>query len=238
MTRFLSTVFLLLTLSAPCMPFAAQGAFAGQATSAAQAPADVPPSTSPTATSSAILGPGLENLKQALTTLRPEKWKASGAITGEVAANIESIRRDLDETLPPLLSAADASPSSVPQMLPVYRNIEALYDVLVRVAEVSTLAAPGPQSAALQQATTSLQAGRRELGDHLQSAAQSEDHQLSDLQSKLRTIQATPAPPAPVCPPPPAPVKKTKPRPKPAVKPTQPSVTAPASSPSTPAPNQ
>jgi hypothetical protein len=177
---------------------------------AAQTPA------SEAASASGVMRPALDSLRQALLTLRPERWKASPQVTGESAQDVASIERDLDTTLPPLLSAADAAPASATQLLPAYRNVEALYDVVVRVTQTAVISAPAQQSAALQQATAALQQSRRDLGDLLDAAANSGERQLRDTQTRLRTLQATPPPPAPVCPPPPPPpVKKAKPRAKP-----------------------
>ena len=156
--------------------------------------------------------PALESLRQALLTLRPERWKAPSQIAGESASDVGSIDRDLDTTLPPLLAAADAAPNSTTQLLAAYRNVEALYDVVVRVTQTAVLAAPSQQSRDLQQATEELQQSRRDLGDLLNAAAQSEERQLRDTQGRLRAIQATVAPAPPVCPPPPPPVKKARPR--------------------------
>jgi hypothetical protein len=165
---------------------------------------------------SAVMRPALDSLRQALLTLRPEKWKTAAQVAGESSSDVASIERDLDTTLPPLLASADAAPGSTTQLLPAYRNVEALYDVVVRVTQTAVLSAPQQQSAALQQATATLQQSRRDLGDLLDAAAQGNERQLRDTESRLRTIQAMPPPPAPVCPPPPAPpVKKAKPRVKP-----------------------
>jgi hypothetical protein len=169
---------------------------------------------------SAVMRPAIESLRQALLTIRPERWKTSSQITGQSTSDVGSIERDLDTTLPPLLSSADAAPASTTQLLPAYRNVDALYDVVVRVTQTAILAAPTQQSMALQQATAALQQSRRDLGDLLDAAAQSNERELHDTQALLRTIQAAPPPPAPVCPPPPAPpVKKAKPRVKPKLKP-------------------
>jgi hypothetical protein len=216
-TRIRSTVTLLLLSAAPLAaqtapPRPPSPAVATSAPAAAPGPAALP---------SAILRPALDSLQQAVAIARPDKWKAASAVIAESANDIQSIQRDLGQTLPPLLSAADASPGSLPQLLPAYRNVEALYDVLVRVTQTSVLAAPAQQSTALQQATMNLQQARRQFGDLLDSAAQSQDRHLHDLQTKLTSLQSAPSPPAPVCPTP-APAKKPKPRPKPAAKPATP----------------
>lgn len=173
--------------------------------------------------------PAIETLRQTIWILRPEKWKASDAIRQETSANIDSIHRDLTNTLPSLLTAADQTPDSVSRMLPAYRNIEALYDVLLRVVQVANLTAPKQQSAALDHARASLEDARRTLGDHLNSAALAQDQQVHGLQAALRAVPPAAAPVA--CPPPP-PVKKHRTRRKPAKKP----ASAPASQPSHAAP--
>jgi len=159
--------------------------------------------------------PALDTLAQALEVLRPEKWKASDAIKQETISNIDSIHRDIQTTLPQLLATADAAPNSVSQLLPAYRNVEALYDVLLRVAQVGNLAAPGQQSAVIDHARARLEDARRALGDHLNSTALTQEQQVHRLQAALRAV---PPPPAPVVCPTPAPAKKTRHRRKPAAK--------------------
>jgi hypothetical protein len=168
-------------------------------------------------TVSATMQPALDTLTQTLEVLRPEKWKASDAIREETISNIDSIHRDIRSTLPQLLATADAAPNAVSQLLPAYRNVEALYDVLLRVGQVANLAAPSQQSAAIDHARASLEDARRTLGDHVNSAAQAQEQQVHRLQAALRAVPP-PAPPV-VCPKP-APVKKHKRTKKPAPKPT------------------
>ncbi|MEO6911790.1 MAG: hypothetical protein ABI158_12795 [Edaphobacter sp.] len=163
------------------------------------------------ATPSAMLQPGLDKLQQALGVLRTDKWKTSGAEREEANTNIASIRNDLETVLPSLLTAADGAPGSVAQVLPAYRNVEALYDVLLRVSEAGRLSAPSQQSAALEEARASLEDGRRALGESLQAAALKQEQQVHTLQAAIRAVPPAPAPVA--CPPPP-PVKKHRPRKK------------------------
>ncbi|HTD96017.1 MAG TPA: hypothetical protein VK627_03785, partial [Edaphobacter sp.] len=199
--RLFSSALLLATLCGSGAAFAAQDSVPSQ-----------PSAAQTSKTPSAILQPALDTLRQTLELLQPERWKTSNAIREEADANINSIRRDLDATLPPLLAAADGAPNSVVQVLPVFRNVEALYDVLLRVSEAGKTSAPSQQSTALDQAITSLEAGRRALGDSIQSAALAQEQQVHDQQAALRAIPPAPAP-APCAPPPP--VKKRKPPPKP-----------------------
>ncbi len=205
--RLLSSALLFTIL---CAPVAAV---------AAQTPANPSPATGQASrTPSAMLQPALDTLQQAVGMVRLDKWKTSGAVRDETDANISSIRRDIETTLPPLLADADRAPDSVARVLPAFRNIGALYDVLLRVAQVGRLSAPSAQSAALDQAMANLEDGRRALGDRLQVAALAQEKQVGDLKAALRAVPPAPAPTPVPCPPTP-PAKKRRPQPKPAQKP-------------------
>ncbi len=144
------------------------------------------------ATASSVLSPSLTQLRQSLGNLRIDKWKAPGPVRQEASGNIGSITRDLDGTLPGLLATADNAPGAVSKNLPVFRNVDALYDVLLRVVETADLAAPENDTDSLHRALASLEDARRSLGDSLESAALSTEQQLTDSKSLVRA-QATPA---------------------------------------------
>jgi hypothetical protein len=186
------TSLILLTLCGPALLLAAQ-------TQPNTAPATLP--TAPGTPPSATLQPSLDVLRTALVTLRVDRWKASNAIRDEAQANIGSIQRDVQTTLPALLATADAAPTSAAKALSVYRNVEALYDVTLRVDAAARLAAPADQMSALDQALARLDDSRRALGDQLQQTTAAQEGQIVHLQAALKAIP----PPAP---PPPPPVVK------------------------------
>jgi hypothetical protein len=166
---------------------------------------------------SATLQPALDVLKQAVNGVKTEKWKTSAAVRSETDANLASIRRDLEATLPPLLATADAAPDSTVKVLPPYRNVEALYDVVLRIDAAARLSAPVDQASALDQALARLDDSRRALGDQLQRNAGATEKQVADLQAALKAVPPPPPPPVPVaCPVVPAKKKTTKPAAKPA----------------------
>ena len=171
------------------------------------------------------LQPKLQPLTQVIAGLEVDRWKATRQVKDTMAANIESMRKDLSQTLPGLLATADASPDSLTALLPVSRNISALYDVVLRVTVVADNAAPQPQAQAMAEALAGLDAGRRGMNERVQKAAEGQQAQMAELRKTLATLKisaAAPVPPlpAPVCP---APVvKKKKPAPKPAPKPATP----------------
>ncbi len=181
----------------------------------AQAPASAPAqlNASSPAAPSEILKPGLDDLRVTLGALKLEKWK-KGTIRDEADANINTIQRDLQETLPPLLATADAAPGTISKVLPVTRNVDAVYDVLVHVVEGARVVAPGDQVGLLQHSLGKLEKARVALDEQLEQTAAAQEKQMADLRNTVQTqtaqlhAAATP-PPVPVCPAP-APAKKKK----------------------------
>jgi hypothetical protein len=188
--------------------------------SEAQAPAGNAPVAAPQVSATApssTLQPSLDILKQALASITIDHWKASSAIRSEAAANLQSVQRDMQTTLPSLLAAADAAPDSPAKTLPVFRNVDALYDVMLRLDAAARLAAPKDQMSALDQSLSALSDARHSLGDQLQSAAEMQDTRVIRLQAALKAVPAPAPPPAPAaCTPPPAKKRRTKPAAKPA----------------------
>ena len=165
----------------------APGLYAQDLPAAQPAPATA--SATAPATASSLLQPSLDQLRQSLSRLRLDKWKAPGPLREETNGNIGSITRDLDGTLPGLLTTADAAPRMVSKNLPVFRNVDALYDVLLRIVETADLAAPEAETQTLHAALTSLDNARRTLGDAIEAAA-------VDSEQAAQQRAAAPAAPA------------------------------------------
>ena len=218
-----SALFLAVILCSLCLVAAAQSSTDGT-------PVQGAPSAPPA--SSKFLRPALDQVQQTVGALNVEKWKR-GNVRDEARDHISAILRDLHTTLPPLLDTADASPGSISKMLPVSRNIAALYDVLLSVVEAARISGSAEVLAPLEQALTSLGNARAALDDRLQASAAALEKQEIDLRTTLQAREAVkcavPSPPAtPVCPAP-AQVRKAKRIPKPPATAPQPS-TSPANS--------
>jgi hypothetical protein len=203
--------FFVLAVCAPAMALAGQTASGN--TPGTNAPAHANPP-------SAILRPSLEILQTAIGEMTLDKWKASPAVRTEADGNLRSVQRDLASTLPPLLAGADAAPDSTAKTLAVYRNVEALYDVMLRLDAAGRLAAPSNQISALDQALASLSDARRALGDQVQANAENQEARVIHLQAALKVVPPAPPPPPPApvaCIPPPK-KKVARPAAKPAAK--------------------
>jgi hypothetical protein len=171
----------------------------------------------------------LDAVQQAVVALKLDKWK-KGTVRDEAGTHISSIQRDLQTTLPPLLKAADAAPATTSKILPVARNVGALYDVLLSVSEAARVSAPPEQVTQLEQALSGLGNARRTLDDRIQESAATLEKQVVDLRTVIQTQASKPATPppaaAPVCTPPP-PIRKPKKKVKPPTT-TQPTTATPA----------
>ena len=220
----ISSAFFLAVISCSlCLVTAAQSSTNGTPVQAAPSAPSAP---------SGLLRPALDQVQQTVGALTVEKWK-KGNVRDEARDHIGAILRDLHTTLPPLLDTADASPGTISKIMPVSRNIAALYDVLLSVVEAARISGSAAELTPLEQALTSLGNARAALDDRLQASAAALEKQEIDLRTTLQAREAvkcavTPPPATPVCPAP-APVRKAKRTPKPPATPPQPS-TSPANS--------
>ena len=197
----------------------------------APAPAAAPSASAPAqpvVSVSAQLEPALSAVHHTVDQVRVDKWKR-GNVRDEATQNISQIQRDIDVTLPPLVRDADSSPATLSKLLPVSRNISALYDVLLRVVEASRISGPDDQVEQLQQALVTLGNARLAFGDRMQNSALLLEKQAGDLratvQAQAARISATPLPVATPCTPPPSKTTPKKTTRRPAAKPASPSAT-------------
>jgi hypothetical protein len=189
--------------------------FAQSAPGSASAPGTAPVAA-PASAPSALLQPALDTVLQTVTAVKLEKWKR-GTVRDETGEHITAIEHDLQGTLPPLLQTADANAGTLSKVLPVTRNAEALYDVLVSVVEAARVAAPPDQVGQLEQALSGLGTALRSLDDRVQEIAATQEQQTIDLRKTVQTLNARVAaaaapPPAKPCP---APTPARKPKKKP-----------------------
>lgn len=157
-----------------------------------QTPATGTSNEAPAATPSSLVRPALSNAQAVTAGLNVRKWKAPGSVRSSVQEDVNSIQRDLGSTLPSLLATADAAPASVPPTFAVYRNIDALYDVLLRVAQTADLAAPEGEARSLADSLQQLESARSALGQSILSTSQHHEAEIVALQSQIRLARTAP----------------------------------------------
>jgi hypothetical protein len=170
-----------------------------QATQAPSASTAVGVAPAPPGFQIASLRPALGNVQEAIAGLSIAHWKAPSATRAAIQQDVVSMQRDLTITLPPLLAQADAPAGNAPAALSpsfaVFRNLDALYDVLLRVTETAALAGPASDASSLEDARAGLEDGRGKLGAWLLQSIADQDAQIA--RARATVAPAAPAPPAP-----------------------------------------
>ena len=184
---------------------------------ATPSPNSAPPVSNPPAAfnpvaPSGILQRSLDEVNQTVGALRIDKWKR-GSVRDAASNNIDAIQRDMKGALPSLLKDADGAPGALSKVLPLSRNVDALYDVLVHLVEQARVSGTGEDAGQLQHAMGDLEKARVTLDNQILQTATIQEKQIVDLRTTVQKQEvslraaATP-PPAPKCPAPPPPKKK------------------------------
>jgi len=182
------------------------GAARGQAAppSAAPVPAAAPAKApaaaaapAPTGFAMTNLRPALANVQTAITNLNVGRWKAPNDIRATTQQDVNSMQRDLNTTLPALLAQADAAaaasgPAALSPAFAVFRNLDALYDVMLRVTETAGLAGSASDASSLEDARAGLEDARAKLGGWLLQAIGAQDAQVARLQTPAAAVAPPP----------------------------------------------
>ncbi len=133
--------------------------------------------------------------------LRIDKWKADPESKRQAQANADSVQRNLTSALPGLIDAVRSAPQDLTAQFKLYRNLNALYDVLISLTESTGAFGPKSDYEALGQQLETIDSVRRDLGDQLEQMTSSTQAELSRLRSQVRTYQQAAATAAAATPP-------------------------------------
>jgi hypothetical protein len=170
-----------------------------------------------------------------LAKVRIEKWKTDANTKKQALSNVDSIRRNLQSALPEIIGQLRNAPEDMPGTFKLYRNLDALYDVLGSVAESAGAFGPKDDFQGLSNDLNSFEATRRQLAERMANLAASKEQEITRLRADLKTAQAA----IPATPPKKVVVDDNEPAKKPAVKKKpvkKPAATTPATAPPAQAP--
>lgn len=136
-----------------------------------------------------------ESLQNTLSKMRVDKWKTDGTTKRQAQSNVESIERNLQSALPEIVGQLQASPEDTRATFKLYRNLDALYDVLVSVTESSGAFGSKDEFQSLSNDISSLESTRRSLADRMDTITSSKEAELDRLRTTVKLLQA--APPSP-----------------------------------------
>lgn len=187
--RSVALLIVLLWYSAALLSQAPAGAGVAAPESGAQQPAGSN-SLSPAVSEVDRLQSVSSALNSAISQLKIDKWKADGNSKRQAEANGESIQRNLNSALPGMISSVRSAPQDLAAEFKLYRNVNALYDVLSSLTESAGAFGPKNDYEALARQLDNLDDIRRNLGDTLEQLAAANQSQLDQLRTQVRTLQA------------------------------------------------
>jgi hypothetical protein len=163
--------------------------------SASSAPTAMPPTNTVDVANLAKLDQVIESARIDLARLRVDKWKTDAGTKRQAEANADSIQRNMTTALPGIVQQVRANPSSVGATFKLYRNLNALYDVMSSLTESVGAFGSKDDYQALGTDTANLDALRRALADRVETMATARDTELAQLQARARqaATAATPA---------------------------------------------
>lgn len=129
-----------------------------------------------------------ESLRQVILSTNVDHWKAPKEIKSVSQDDISSILNDLTSVLPGLLRTAQASPASFKPAFEVYRNVNALYDVVLRVSQAAAFTGASEDAANLQAGLSNLSKARNDLSNSLAAVGDQRDLELAQLRSQLKPM--------------------------------------------------
>jgi hypothetical protein len=149
-----------------------------------------------------------------LMKLRIDRWKTDGGSKKQALGNVDSIQRNLQNALPGIIGQLRGTPEDMPATFKLYRNLDALYDVLGSVVESTGAFGSKEDMQALSADLNTFEATRRQVAERLENLAASKEQEIVRLRTDLKTAQAA----APAAPPKKIVVDDNEPAKKPAVK--------------------
>ena len=131
-----------------------------------------------------------KNTQTDLGKLRIERWKADGSFKKQTLANVDSIQRNLQGALPEMIGQLRSAPESLPATFKLYRNLDALYDVLGSVVESTGAFGSKDEYQTLSNDLNLIEGTRRTLAERIENLASSKESEIARLRNDLKTAQA------------------------------------------------
>lgn len=172
------------------------------------------------------------NTQADLVKLRIERWKTDSSYKRQSLNNMDSIQRNLQSALPEMISKLRAAPEDLPATFRLYRNLDALYDVLGNLVESVGAFGSKDDFQSLSNDLSSFESTRKQFAERIENLSSAKEAEIVRLRTDLKAAQtaiptAAPAPPKKIVVDDNEPPKKPAPKKKPAAKPTTPSTANP-----------
>ena len=124
-----------------------------------------------------------------LAKLRIDRWKTDSTNKRQTQSNVESVTRNLHDAMPGMMGELRAAPESLVSTFKLYRNLDALYDVLGSVVESIGAFGSKDEFQVLANDLSSIESSRRSFADRMETLAGSKEVELTRLRGQIHAAQ-------------------------------------------------
>jgi len=132
-----------------------------------------------------------KNTQADLVKLRIERWKTDGSYKKQALGNVDSIQRNLQGALPEIIAQLRSAPEDLPATFKLYRNLDALYDVLGSVTEGTGAFGSKDDLQSLSNDLSAFEGARKQLAERIQNLSTAKEAEITRLRADLKTAQAS-----------------------------------------------
>jgi hypothetical protein len=125
-----------------------------------------------------------------LGKLRIERWKTDGGSKKQTLANVDSIQRNLQGALPEIIAQLRSQPEDLPTTFKLYRNLDALYDVVGSVAEGAGAFGSKDDFQSLSNDLSTFEGTRKQLAQRIENLSSAKEAEIVRLRADLKAAQA------------------------------------------------
>jgi hypothetical protein len=125
-----------------------------------------------------------------LGKLRIEHWKTSASSKKETLEKVDSIQRNLQGALPEVIAQLRAAPEDLPTTFKIYRNLDALCDVVGSVAEDTGAFGSKDELQSLTNDLSGFDGTRKQVAQRMETLSAAKEAEIVRLRADLKTAQA------------------------------------------------
>jgi hypothetical protein len=131
-----------------------------------------------------------KNTQADLVKLRIEHWKTDNAYKKQALGNVDSIQRNLQGALPEMIAQLRSAPEDLPATFKLYRNLDALYDVMGSVVEGAGAFGSKDDLQSLSNDLSGFEGTRKQLAQRMETLSAAKEAEIVRLRTDLKTALA------------------------------------------------
>ena len=123
-----------------------------------------------------------------------KKWRTDAKYKDQMQHDVTSVQTNATSTLPGIISEVRLTPDNTATLFKLYRNVDALLDVVRGLAESAGAFGPKSEYQDLQMDTQNLFSVRSNLASQLEAIAIAKESQMAQMRTQLAQTQAAGTP--------------------------------------------